>query len=151
MSRFEDAPAAVLDLVDQVKGKYFPELVNAKIKVIFDTAKRKSQGNFVLGRIQRTSSVVRHLTRDEARSADGFDYILYLDYRIWNAIPQPDQIRIVRHELRHCFFDTEAKSNHYKLVGHDIEDFIMEIDLNKEDSRWRERVAAVAASLYDED
>lgn len=151
MDRYEDPGAEVLDLVDYVKREWFPYLVNASIKVLFDIKKRSSRGHFVLGRIQRTSTVLRHLTRDEARSADGFDYILYLDKAVYESVEKADRIRIIRHEMRHCFYDLDSKSNPYKLVGHDIEDFYEEMELNKDDTRWRERIATVAASLYDTD
>ncbi len=150
MSRYQDPPAEVLDLVDRVRREWFPYLVNAKIKVLFDTKKRMSGGHFVLGRIQATSTVMRHLTRDEAGSDQGFDYILYLDAQVWDAIDETDRVRLIRHELRHCFYDLDAKTNPYKIIGHDIEDFREELELNKDDPRWRERVAAIAASLYDQ-
>ena len=148
MPRYEDAPSEVTDLVLGVKDNAFPLLRQAKIKVLFDTKGRKSQGDFIFARIQRTNDVLRHLTRDEARSDEGFDYIIYLDKEVWKALDKPDRVRIVRHELRHCFYDIEAKSTPYKLVGHDVEDFQAEIEYNKSDPAWRERVAGVAASIY---
>ncbi|MBW2618231.1 MAG: hypothetical protein JRC92_05095 [Deltaproteobacteria bacterium] len=148
MPRYEDAPPEVIDLVLGIKDSAFPLLRRAKIKVLFDTKGRKSQGDFIFARIQRTNDVLRHLTRDEARSDEGFDYIIYLDKEVWKAIDKPDRVRIARHELRHCFYDIEAKSNPYKLVGHDVEDFQAEIEYNQPDPDWRERVAGVAASIY---
>jgi hypothetical protein len=150
-NRFEDAPESVIALVDEVQDKWFPELSRARFKILFDTKKRKSRGLWILARIQRTNEILRHLTKEEARSEVGFDYLLYLDKALWEAIEEKDRIRIVRHELRHCFYDLESKGSPYKLVGHDVEDFLSEIDLNKDDPRWRERCAAVATSLYDTD
>ena len=151
MNRFEDVSDYVVALVDRVQGQWFPELARARFKVLFDTKRRKSRGNWVLARIQRTNEVLRHLTKEEARSEVGYDYILYLDKAVWEAIDEKDRLRIVRHELRHCFYDIETTTTPYKLVGHDVEDFLMEIELNKDDPRWRERCAAVASSLYDSD
>ncbi len=150
MSRFEDVPVDVLDLVESVKREHFPYLVNAKIKVLFDTRKRMSKGHFVLGSIQATSPINRHLSRDEAGSDEGFDYILRLDKEVWNAIDEVDRVRLIRHELRHCFYDLDSKTNPYKIIGHDIEDFLAEVELNRDDPRWRERVSAIAASVYDQ-
>lgn len=149
MSRYEDPSADVIELVEWVQAEWFPYLRNARIKVVFDTKKRSSRGYFVLGRIQACSTVMRHLTRDEARSADGFDYILYLDRDVYNAVEKTDRIRLIRHELRHCFYDLDAKTNPYKLIGHEIEDFHAEMELNKDDPRWRDRLATIAASIYD--
>ncbi len=151
MNRYEDVSEYVTALVDRVQTQWFPELARARFKILFDTKRRKSRGNWILARIQRTNEILRHLTKEEARSEVGFDYLLYLDKALWEAIEEKDRIRIVRHELRHCFYDLESKGSPYKLVGHDVEDFLSEIDLNKDDPRWRERCAAVAASLYDTD
>lgn len=150
-NRYEDVPQDVLYLAAYVQKEWFPYLINAKVKVLFDTKKRASKGRFVLGRIQKTSTVLRHLTREEARSADGFDYILYLDKAVFESVEKADRIRIIRHEFRHCFYDLDSKNDPYKLVGHDIEDFYEEMELNKDDLRWRERIATVAASIYDTD
>ena len=150
-NRFEDVPDSVLNLVDRVQEQWFPELARARIKVLFDTKKRMSRGLWVLARIQRTNQAVRHLTREEAHSEEGFDYIIYIDKAVWEAIEEPDRIRIVRHELRHTFYDIEAKGTPYKLVGHDMEDFLMEIELNKDDPRWKERCVTIASSIYDSD
>ena len=151
MNRFEDAPDAVVELVDKVREQWFPELARARVKVLFDTKRRKSRGNWVLARIQRSNELIRHLTIEETHSEQGYDYILYLDKAVWEAIEEKDRIRIVRHELRHTFYDLEAKGTPYKLVGHDVEDFLMEIELNKDDPRWKERCAAIASSLYESD
>lgn len=151
MSRYEDAPPEVIELVEGVRDSVFPELRRAKIKVLFDLKGRRSRGQFILGRIQAASQVVRYLTRQEARSEKGFDYILYLDKQVFQAIERADQIRLIRHELRHCFFDPEARANPYKLVGHEVEDFLAEIEYNQNDAQWRQRLAAIAASLYDQD
>ena len=123
MNRFEDVSEYVVALVDRVQGQWFPELARARFKVLFDTKRRKSRGNWVLARIQRTNEVMRHLTKEEARSEVGYDYILYLDKAVWEAIDEKDRLRIVRHELRHCFYDIETTTTPYKLVGHDVEDF----------------------------
>jgi hypothetical protein len=149
MSRYEDAPEHVRDLLDQVQTTWFPNLARAKFKVLFDLKGRKSKGHHILARIQATNEIMRHLSREEARSDLGFDYILYLDKAVWESVEDKDRIRILRHELRHCFYDLETLKTPYKLVGHDIEDFLSEVELNKDDPRWRERVAAVASSIYE--
>lgn len=149
MDRFEDAPEWVRSMVERVRTTWFPELANAKIKTLFDLKKRKSRGSYILARIQQASPVMRHLTVDEARSETGFDYFLYLDKMVFESVEEEDRIRIIRHELRHVFYDLESKTNPYKLVGHEVEDFYAEMELNKDDPKWRQRCAAVADSLYE--
>ena len=90
-NRFEDVPDSVLNLVERVREQWFPELARARIKVLFDTKKRMSRGLWVLARIQRTNQAVRHLTREEARSEEGFDYIIYIDKAVWEAIEEKER------------------------------------------------------------
>jgi len=151
MGRFEDATEDVLNLVEYVRKEWFPELVNAKIKVIFDLKKRLSKGKLVLGRIQKTNDLLRHLTTEEADDDSGYDYIMYLDKLIYNNITDDDKIRLIRHEWRHCFMNIESTNNPYSLVGHDIEDFQEEIILNAENISWASRCATIGMSLYDQD
>ncbi|MFH1060136.1 MAG: putative metallopeptidase [Pseudomonadota bacterium] len=148
-SRFAFAPDWVQDLVDEVRREHFPGLANARILVLFDEKKRQSQGRYVLGRIQRAQDVVRLLS--EHADGEAFDYVLGLDYEVFVRIERPDQVRLIRHELRHCWHDSEAEDNPYKLVGHDIEDFHAEVKLNADDPKWVQRLAEVAASIYESD
>jgi len=148
--RYQEVSEEALELLRDVKVKYFPELKNAKIKVLFDVKKRQAGGRLELGRIMKTNDLVRHLTKEEADGAEGYDYIITLDKTCWENIPDDDRIRILRHELRHTFVDIEAESNPYKLQNHSITDFYEEVDLNQDNPRWRDRVAALTDSIYEQ-
>jgi hypothetical protein len=148
--RYEEVTDDVKQLLDEVQAAHFAELRNAKIIVLFDCKKRTSGGHVVLGRIMKTNDLLRHLTRDEREAIDGCDYIITLDKEGWNAIGKEDRIRVLRHELRHTFYDIESDDNPYKLIDHSITDFYEEVDLNKDDPRWRERVATVVADIYEQ-
>jgi hypothetical protein len=149
--RYEEVTEEVRKMVGEVESKYFPELKNAKIITLFDLKKRMSGGRVVLGRIMRTNDLLRHLTKDEASAVEGYDYIVTLDKQGWNAIGDADRVRLLRHELRHTYFDIDSESNPYKLIDHSISDFYEEVELNKDDPRWRERVAAVVADIYEQE
>jgi predicted metallopeptidase len=146
MTRFEDVSEDVLDLMRELRAEYFPDIRQAKIKVLFDLKKRMSNGKVVLGRIQKTNEIVRKLTEDDVD--EGYDYIIYLDKLCWNNIARQDQIRILRHELRHIFCDIESSSP-WKIIPHDIEDFSEEIELNKDDISWASRVSELLLVLYE--
>ncbi len=149
--RYEEVTPMVLTLLKQVKTKDFAELKNAKIKALFDLKKRKSGRRIVLGRIMKTNDLIRHLTRDEVEIIEGFDYILTLDKKCWDNISDEDRIRILRHELRHAFYDIEAEKDPYKLMTHSISDFYEEVELNQNDPRWRERVAILTEDIYEQE
>jgi len=148
--RYEEVNEDVMSLLKEVRTEYFPELKNAKIKVLFDIKKRKSSGMLVLARIMKTNDLLRHLTIDEAEAIEGYDYIIALDKTCWENIIKDDKIRIMRHELRHAYFDIESEENPYKLQNHSISDFYEEVEFNKDDPRWRERLAAVVEDIYEQ-
>ena len=53
--RYDEVTDHAIELLKEVRSKDFPELVNAKIKVLFDLKKRKSGGQVVLARIIKTN------------------------------------------------------------------------------------------------
>ncbi|MDR2017892.1 MAG: hypothetical protein LBQ00_03305 [Syntrophobacterales bacterium] len=146
--RYEEVTDDVLELLHDVRAQYFPELKNAKIKVLFDVKKRSSGGRITLGRIMKTNDLLRHLTIDRVDPIEGYDYIVCLDKTCWEAIEKEDRERIVRHELRHAYFDIDSEENPYKLVDHSILDFYEELEANREDPRWRERVGTLTEDIY---
>jgi hypothetical protein len=148
--RYEEPTEEVKKLLREIQAKHFPELKNAKIITLFDVKKRTSGGRMVLGRIMKTNDLLRHLTKDEAVAMEGYDYIITLDKEGWNAIGDADRVRVLRHELRHAYYDIDSDSNPYRLLDHSITDFYEEVDLNKDDPRWRERVAAVVEDIYEQ-
>jgi hypothetical protein len=45
--------------------------------------------------------------------------------------------------------DIEA-DNPYRLLDHDVSDFYEEQELNRDDPRWKERVASLAETIYEQ-
>lgn len=146
--RFEEVTDNVYDVLRNVRTEYFSELANANILPIFDTKKRVSKGKLVLASIRKVNELQRFLTINESGSLDGFDYILTIDKEAWNIAEDIDKVRIIRHELRHTEVDGSSDKP-YKLRGHSIEDFYSEVELNKDDPRWAERLVASVTSIYD--
>jgi hypothetical protein len=148
--RYDEVTEEAIRLLDEVQTSHFPELKNAKIIMLFDLKKRTSGGRVVLGRIMKTNDLLRHLTKNEAVAIEGYDYIITLDKQGWDAIGDDDRARVLRHELRHTYYDIESDNNPYRLIDHSITDFYEEVELNKDDPRWRERVATVVADIYEQ-
>ena len=149
--RYDEVSDHVNKLLDEVRSKDFPELVNAKIKVLFDLKKRKSGGLVILARIMKANDLIRHLTRNGADYHNGYDYIITLDKKCWENITDLDRAKILRHELRHTFFDIESEDDPYKLLNHSVSDFHEEVELNKNDPRWRERVTTLTEDIYEQE
>jgi hypothetical protein len=149
--RYEEVPAEVEKIAGEVKDKFFPELDDCLIKVLFDVSTRKK--NFI-AKIIRPNELLRFFTADETESEHGYDFIIVVDQLVWDSgISDMDRKRILRHEFRHILFDPERPNRNamYKLRKHSVEDFYEEIELAEKegDVRWMERVKLVAESVYD--
>jgi len=85
-------------------------------------------------------------------ATEGFDYVIFLDKLCWLHIETPDKERILRHELRHAYVEYKDDGGIvYRLVDHDINDFLAEIELNKDDPKWCNRVSELVTLLYDQE
>jgi len=145
-SRFVEGTQEAIDLMNQVREEHFPMLTAANIKILFDTKIRSKGGRMVLGRILKANDLIRRLTDNMAE--EGCDYIMFLDEVVFENIETDDKIRLIRHELRHCrVLGTEEKPK-YKVIPHDIEDFVIEIELNKDKIDWAKRAAELAENIY---
>jgi len=146
MIRFEEANEEANNIMNNIINEHFPELSDATIKILFDTKKRTYGDKIVLGRISGANDLVRRLTDDEAE--DGCDYVMFLDKVAFEAIPETDKIRLIRHELRHCRVSVGSESIKYSVIPHDIEDFAQEVKLNSDDVDWAKRVVTLASDIY---
>jgi hypothetical protein len=144
--KYEDVPEMIYEMYERLKGKNFPELANAKILFLINRKKMMKRGSIVLGKMVKPSDLVKYLSRNEAPE-DGYDYIMLLDSRLIKHCEESDIERVVRHELRHTFFDSDSKSP-YKLVDHDFSDFYDEVELNKDDPTWAKRVSTTVSLIY---
>ena len=60
-------------------------------------------------------------------------------------------MRLLRHELRHTYFDIDAEENPYKLIDHTVNDFYEEIDLNQDDPKWRQKAGTMITDMYEQE
>jgi len=148
--RYENVDSLVEEAVEKVMEEHFDHLTGAKIKTIFDTKKRTHGGRFVLGRMQKCNDLIKYLTDDDQISPQGYDFLLYLDKNIYEAMDEVNRRRLVFHELCHCGVDFDRNDPYY-IVPHDVETFYAEIEFNNDNPRWYEGMAAVAESVYAED
>jgi hypothetical protein len=149
--RYEEVTSEVTRMLRTVLSEHFGELKNAKIAALFDLKKRMSGGQIVLGHIMKTNDLIRHLTKEEAGATEGYDYIITLDKKGWEALGDKDKVRLLRHELRHTFYDIDTEENPYKLIDHTVNDFYEEIDLNKDDPKWRQKAATLVSDIYEQE
>lgn len=148
MSRFEDAPSQTSNFVEDVMNNHFPELQGSLIKVMYDTKKRKSGGRYVFARIKKTNDELKAFATNDA--GQPYDYVMFLDKALWDALSESDREKIVFHELCHCQVDLNS-NDQYKIKDHEIQTFYAEIEFVREDPRWLERVDAICDSVHDPD
>ena len=144
--KYDDVPDSIYEMYEKLKVNHFPELANAKILLLINKKKMMKRGSIVLGKIVKPSDLVKYLSRNEAPE-DGYDYIILLDSNLIKHCEESDIERVMRHELRHTFFDSDSKSP-YKLVDHDFSDFYDEVELNKDDPTWAKRVSQTVSLIY---
>jgi hypothetical protein len=148
MSRFYEADQKIQDLAAKVIYDRFPALRGAKIKVVMDSKPKvdKLLGRMTFAYIKLANEVEKFLSKSGV-SLNGLDYLLFINDLVWELASDKDKSRIVSHELRHGFVDEEGN---YKLVKHDIEDFFVEIELNKDDPMWGQALSTVAVAKFEQ-
>jgi hypothetical protein len=151
MGRFEDCTIDVTKMLEKVMDEHFRDLKDAKIKCIFDEKLKKSKGRIVLASIRKTNDLLRHLTADEAHTEEGFDYIITINKKVWEVTEDIDKERLVRHELRHAEILHDDVKDPFKIVDHDIQDFVDEVRLNVDDPGWANRVSTMILDIYEQE
>jgi len=144
--KYEDVPELIYEMYEKLKAQHFPYLANAKILFLINKKKMFKRGNVVLGKMVKPSALVKYLSKNEAPE-DGYDYIMLLDNILIRHCEETDIERVLRHELRHAFFDSDSK-NPYKLIDHDFSDFYDEVELNKDDPTWANRISKIVSLIY---
>lgn len=147
--KYEDVPEIIYEIYEKLKSQHFPYLANAKILFLINKKKMVRKGNVVLGKMIKPSALVKYLSRNEAPE-DGYDYIMLLDNILIRHCEETDIERVLRHELRHAFFDSDSK-NPYKLIDHDFSDFYDEVELNKDDPTWANRISKIVSLIYEQE
>ncbi len=148
--KYEHVPPHILEMYEKIRNQHFPYLANAKILFLINKKKMVHKGNITLGKIVRPSEIVKFLSKEEAPEY-GYDYIIFLDHKLISHCEDIDIKRVLRHELRHTFFDSDSVKNPYKLVDHDFSDFYTEVELNKDDPTWSQRVSQTVSLMYDQE
>ena len=118
MSRYQEASQELLNLLKEIIEDYFPELENVMIKVLMDTKKRKSNGEYKFASTRKMKDSEKYLSADE-KAPNGYDYLMIVDKNIFENIPTEDKTKVLFHDLCHIFIQPDAKDP-CKTVEHFI-------------------------------
>jgi hypothetical protein len=147
MLRYEDCNDNLVEVFLSVLEKRFVGFANLKFKLIFDLKKRISKGAIVFASIELANQKIKHFTKDDI-AADGYDYVLIVDKKSWEVCSDKDKERMISHELSHAFIDEKGAP---KILGHEIEDFYSELELNKDDPEWKRKLSVLVHDMYEQE
>ena len=146
MTRYEDVAQDVKDLFYKLVEDRFPVHNGTRFMLVFDTKKRMRQGKLILASIETTNDKTRFLTSSND-NPDGFDYLVVIDKLAWETASVEDRARILSHELCHAYIDEKGK---YKIIDHDIQDFLAEIKRNEATPDWGTKLTALVGAIYEQ-
>ncbi len=145
--RYEEADASLISVFSEVLEERFTQYGYLNFKLVYDLKKRTRNGNLVLASIELASPKIKFFSQDQ-KATDGYDYILFVDKKVWELASDKDKRRLISHELRHVFIDEFGKP---KIVGHELEDFYIELELNKDDPEWAKKLSVLVSDVYDQE
>jgi len=147
MHRYEDSDEELVEVFLNVMEEHFPQLQYLKFKLIYDLKQRVSGGRMVLASIETASPKIKYLSKDKI-AIDGYDLLLIVDLKVWEVASADQRAKLIRHELRHVQIDEKGA---VKTVGHEIEDFHIEVKLNVDNPEWRMQLATLTHDLYEQE
>ena len=147
MHRYEDSDDGLTEVFLNVLEEHFPQLQYLKVKLIYDLKQRISKGRLVLASIETASPKIKYLSKDKI-AIDGYDLLMIADQKAWEVASIDQRVKLIRHELRHVQID---ETGGVKIVGHEIEDFHIEVKLNKDNPEWRMQLATLTRDMYEQE
>ena len=147
MHRYEDSDDELTEVFLNVMEEHFPQLQYLKFKLIYDLKQRVSKGCLILASIETASPKIKYLSKDKI-AIDGYDLLLIVDLKAWEVATADQRVKVIRHEMRHVQIDEKSG---VKLVGHEIEDFHIEVKLNVDNPEWRMQLATLTRDMYEQE
>lgn len=147
MSRYFEATDDLIAVFNKLLSERFFTFAGLKFKLLFDSKKRMSKGRLVLASTDLVSEKVRFLTADDV-APNGYDYFITVNSLAWQHADEESRYRLLSHELNHVFIDEKGK---LKLVGHDVEDFALEINRNLQNPNWALNLESLTLAIYEQD
>ena len=127
--RYEEADDSLINVFSSVLESRFPQYSYLNFKLVYDLKRRTKNGNLILANIELASPKIKFFSQDK-KAEEGYDYVLFIDKCAWELASDKDKHRLISHEFRHVFIDELGRP---KIVGHELEDFYAELELNKDD------------------
>jgi len=143
MSQFRKADSSVYSTFLDMIEKVFPELSGYSFGLLFREKIKKSRGGLILAEACQPGKLLSYFAKND--NGNPFDFLIIVDEMAWSCAADDDKIRIMRHELRHINISEKGVP---RLIGHDFQDFYIEVELNKDNPSWCQHVAEVTLAGY---
>ena len=145
MERYVEPDVDTLNMFESLKTERFEHLDGARFKLIVDLKPKinKLKGSLVFAYVRLSTKVEKYLVMQQNKL---YDYFIFISGLVWDIASKEDKKRILSHELRHCIIDNKGD---FKTVGHEIEDFYAELQLNEDDPMWKQSLNVEALAEYD--
>ena len=147
MHRYEDSDDNLVEVFLEVMEEHFPQLQFLKFKLIYDLKQRVSKGKMVMASVETASPKIKYLSKDKI-AIEGYDLLIIVDQKAWEVASAAQRVKVMRHELRHVQIDEKGGVT---VVGHEIEDFHIEVKLNQDDPEWRMKLATLTRDMYEQE
>jgi len=145
MSQFRKADSSVYSTFLDMIEKIFPELSGYSFGLLFREVIKKSRGGVILAEVCQPGKLLSYYAKND--NGNPFDFLIIVDEMVWACANPEDKIRIMRHELRHINLSEKGVP---RLIGHDFQDFYVEVDLNKDNPSWCQHLIEVTLAGYNQ-
>lgn len=145
--RYEEADESLVSVFSKVLDSRFAQYGYLNFKLVYDLKRRTKNGNLIMASIELASPKIKFFSQDK-KAEEGYDYVLFVDKCAWVLASEKDRERLISHELRHVFIDEFGRP---KIVGHELEDFYAEIELNRDDPEWGRKLSILVMDVYEQE
>ena len=117
MTEWTEAKGDVLEMVQQLVRDFHPNLMMAKIGVIFRDEAPSSGGNEVWAKAAKADAKTNALL--EGAGQDTLDFLIWIAQNVWDHLETDQRRALIDHELTHC----GGFEGSWQMRGHDFEEF----------------------------
>ena len=147
--KYADCNSSVSKIYESVLDKYFkndPCIKDANVRFIYYSKLRRSRGKEVYAFVKKPSDFESYL--DSRTAGEPSNYFMFIDYYLWNNLPDEYKERLMRHEVRHFDIDFNKDGDMvFGLKDHDFADFEVDMDIESKpggDPKWHSTLAEIS-------
>lgn len=150
MPEYSSAPE-VAAIAEKIIAAHHAHLADVRVEFVFRDKAAKKNGKEVGGTARKVSGLNAFLARDGEQGGDYSEdfFVIEIAEDIWSELTPHQKQALVDHELMHCTFEIDEKTDALKLGirGHDIEEFA---EIVQRHGIWSRDLADFAAATKEQ-